>query len=102
MEQVEQPVLASARVVARAGRDGGDGLADRDHLRNKAGKIFARCKNIFPHLHRLHELDLRAGVRAGRTLQQGEVKVIRWEIEYPKLLFQSAPKQLSDAHTPVA
>ena len=32
LEQVEQPVLAAARVVARAGGDGGDGLADRDHL----------------------------------------------------------------------
>ena len=40
LEQVEQPVLAPARVVARAGRDGGDGLADRDNLGNKA------CKNI--------------------------------------------------------
>ena len=48
LEQVEQPVLAPARVVARAGRDGGDGLADRDNLRNKACKNICKVQKYIP------------------------------------------------------
>ena len=48
LEQVEQPVLASARVVARAGGDGGDGLADRDHLSNKACKNICKVQKYIP------------------------------------------------------